>query len=174
MARHRSFVRGASAIRSARKTTWFQFLPVETTLAGSAATSLVFALNAVALAMRPFTIVRTHWYVKLQSDQAASVENQAIGVGLGVVSDRAVAVGVSAVPLPISQMSSSDWFLHTIVFGDGVCSTDTMTDSRYVEIDSKAMRKVEIGEDIVVVLEGGGVGAGSFVTQGGRMLVKNN
>ncbi len=171
---HRSFRRGAGAISQARKTTWFQFQPVETTLSGPAGTAAVFSLNAAALAMRPFTIVRTHWEIKLMSDQAAAVENQAIGVGLAVVSDQAVTVGITALPLPITDMASSLFFLHALVFGDGTRVATQTTDSSYRSIDSKAMRKVEIGQDLVVVLEGGGVGAGSFVTQGGRILVKNN
>ena len=170
----RGFRRGAAAIHVARKTTWFGFQPVETTLASSVATGAVFSLNAAALALRSFTIVRTHWEVKLMSDQAAGVENQSLGVGLVVVSDQVVSVGITALPLPVTDMPSSLFFLHALIFGDGARVATQTTDSSYRSIDSKAMRKVEIGQDLVVVIEGGGVGSGMIVTQGGRILVKNN
>ncbi len=51
----RSFVRGPK-----RVSTWFQFLPVDTTIASGAAT-VFFTLNAAALALRPFTVVRTYF-----------------------------------------------------------------------------------------------------------------
>ena len=43
------------------------------------------------------------------------------------------------------------------------------------EIDSKAMRKVDIGQDLVIVGElATGQSAGFTMTTGGRMLVKVN
>ncbi len=165
----RTFKRGPT-----RKSLWLQFEPVEVTLGGPSATSLVFSLNAAALALRPFTVVRTHWELKLMSDQAAAVENQAVALGIAVVSDEAATVGITAVPLPSTNAGSALWFLHAWVFGDGTRTATTTTDSSYRSIDSKAMRKVDNGQDVVVVLQGGGVGSGMFVTVAGRQLVKTN
>ena len=170
----RDFRRGAAAVRSSRLTTWFQFSPVATTLATNSATALVFSLNAAALALRPFTVVRTHWEIFLMSDQAASQEQQTVGVGIAVVSDQAVGVGVSAVPTPVLEAGSSMWFLHQYLYADESSLVDNPKPGARVSIDSKAMRKVEVGQDIVVVVEGGGIFGGMSVRQSGRMLIKNN
>ena len=114
MARRRDFVRGAHAIAQRRLTTWFQFSPAETTVA-SGASAIVFTLNAAALALRPFTVVRSHFLIWLLSDQAASQERQMAAMGIAVVSDQAVAVGATAVPTPITEAGSHLWFLHQYI-----------------------------------------------------------
>ncbi len=93
MARRRDFVRGASAIRSRRETTWFEFQPAEATIGTAGDSVLLFSLNAAALALRPFTIVRSRFMAAIRSDHAAAIEHQLGAVGLAVVSDQAVAVG---------------------------------------------------------------------------------
>ncbi len=154
-----------------RQTTWFQFAPVEQTVTSGAA--LVFSLNAAALAMRPFTIVRAHFEIMIRSDQAAAVEQQLAGIGMAVVSDEAVAVGVSAVPTPITEMASHLWFLHRLIFADASTLTDRTIPAKSLTIDSKAMRKVEVGSDIILAVEHT-VGGGWIMDIGGRLLVKNN
>ena len=174
MARNRSFVRGAAAIRTARLTTWGGITPVASTLAANTSTILVSSLSAGALALRPFTLIRTHLEVQLVSDQAAAVETQGVSIGMAVVSDQAVAVGISAVPTPTIEADSNLWFLHQVLFADESNLTDRTKNGNYVSIDSKAMRKVEIGQDVIIVVEGAGVGGGMIVTLGGRFLLKNN
>ncbi len=110
----------------------------------------------------------------MKSDQAAAVENQVAGFGFAVVSDQAVAVGVTAVPTPITEMGSDLWFLHQIIMGDESKLTDRTTSATRMSVDSKAMRKVDIGQDLVGVAEHSGVGGGLIFFAAGRMLVKNN
>ncbi len=175
MARRREFVRGASAIRSSRLTTWFQFVPTETTMASTGSTVLVFTLNAAALALRPFTVVRSHFLIGLRSDQAAAIEVQRAAMGIAVVSDQASAVGITAVPTPVTEAGSNLWLLHQFIFADESNLTDRTRGETHTQVDSKAMRKVEVGEDLVVVVEnGGGSVGGSIITLAGRLLVKNN
>ncbi len=166
--RPRIHTRGAK-----RLTTWFQFTPatVQMTVTGG---TIIFSLNAAALALRPFTIVRTRFEVALFSDQAAAIERQIAAVGIAVVSDEAVAVGVTAVPTPITQMGSNLWFTHSLVYADESALTDRTRPETLVSIDSKAMRKVEVGQDVVVVSEIDASSGGAFITVGGRMLIKNN
>ncbi len=161
------FARGAR-----RLTTWLQFQPQATTL-GAGGSSLVFSLNAAALAARPFTVVRSHFEVALQSDQAAAVEVQAAGFGIAVVSDQAVAIGVTAIPTPITEAGSHLWFVHQFCFADESNLTDRTRSGGHWSIDSKAMRKVDVGSDIVVVFENDTL-VGSIMRIAGRMLVKNN
>jgi len=157
---------------STRKSTWFHITPAAFTQAAGGAT-LCYTLNAAALAMRPFTIVRTHLELGLRSDQEAAIETQVLGVGIAVVSDQAVGVGVTAVPTPVTEAGSSLWFLHQFMFGDAVNLTDRAIGGQYRSVDSKAMRKVDLGQDIAIVIERNS-GDGLIATIGGRLLIKNN
>jgi len=163
-------------VRSARRETEW----IGITWTGNALTSLGGTLfssfNAAALALRPFTVVRLHLDVFLRSDQTASTEDFFGAIGVAIVSDQAVAVGVSAVPTPITDTSSDLWFVHQMIAG-GIMAGGTPVEGnirslRY-EIDSKAMRKVNGDQDLVVVGEvDTGAGNGMFVAIGGRLLVK--
>ncbi len=157
-----------------RQTLWFFIGPTETTLAASSTATLVFSLNAAALAFRPFTIVRTHLEVSLRSDQAGAIEEQHVGLGLAVVTDQAVGIGVTAVPTPVTDMGSDAWFFHHLLNADESNLTDRTRSGQFRSWDSKAMRKVEDGFDIVTVLEGQGFGGGMVVGIGGRLLIKVN
>jgi len=158
-----------------RLSSWFQFQPIVATLTAVGGTVL-YTLNAAALALRPFTIVRTRFKYMVISDQAAAIENQVGAVGMAVVSDQASAVGVTAVPTPITDMASDLWFQHEIFMGNYSSLTDRSFGAPGPrEIDSKAMRKVDIGQDIVVVSEFDSTTSGGFqIFIAGRMLVKVN
>ncbi len=173
----RQFARGAAAIAQKRLTSWLQFLPGEVNLASANSAAIVFSLNAAALALRPFTIVRTRFIWHVFPDQFAASESQQTAAGIAVVSDEAVAVGVSAVPTPMSSMGSDLWLLHEISLGRVQITSASGFESQagYVmRIDSKAMRKVDIGQDIVVVIQNGATSEGTSNVIGGRMLVKVN
>ena len=165
------FPSGSRAVaRVRRASTWFQFQPVTTTLVATGGT-IIFSLNAEALALRPFTIVRTRFLLHVRSDQSGAIENQAGALGLAVVSDEATAVGVTAVPTPISELGSDLWFAVMLYMAAGSAVNEGRVGSGF-ELDSRAMRKVEVGQDIVVVLEQATPSSGQIVVTGGRMLVK--
>ena len=175
MARRREFVRGAAAISSKRLTSWFQFKPAISSQT-SAGGVILFQLNAAALALRPFTIIRTHFEMRILSDQVAATEDQA-AIGGAIVSDQAVAVGITAVPTPITDMASDLWFFHQLMFNSTQILTSVGADSpgSNYSVDSKAMRKVDIGQDMIIVSEiSTDAGAGVDLLFGGRILVKVN
>ncbi len=161
-----------SAVRSQRKSLWLQFNNTSVTNAGSSA-SLVFTLNAAALALRPFTIVRTHFSFYLKSDQAAAAETQRAYWGAAIVSDQASAVGISAIPTPELEMGSSLWFALKFMYANATDLTDVTTGGQYFELDSKAMRKVDAGQDLAVVVENPAA-QGFELVMAGRMLIKTN
>ena len=168
----RRFSRVARVPSSPRRlTTWFEFQWFQQTLTAEGG-SIFFSLNAAALGLVPFTIVRSHFMIHVQSDQAAAVEEFFGAVGIAVVSTEAVAVGVTAVPTPITEMGSALWFVHQMYGGAQRTAADKS--GVLISIDSKAMRKVEAGQDIVVVGELDNQGAGHILGIGGRMLIKNN
>ena len=155
-----------------RLSLWIGFQPAVATMAAGG-TVLVATLNDAAKALAPFTIVRTHFALDLVSDQAAAIEVQSTGFGLAVLSEQAVAIGVTAVPTPLTDISSSLWFVHRVLFADESNLTDRTRPSRFWEVDSKAMRKVEAGQDVGVIVEND-VGVGAVLRLGGRMLIKTN
>ncbi len=156
-----------------RLSSWFGFAPTETTLTSGAA--IIYSLNAVALALRPFTIVRSHFALQIRSDQAAAIEQQAGAFGICVVSDQATAVGVTAVPTPSSESASDLWFIHQYFNADASDLTDRTKPATRIFVDSKAMRKVDIGQDVIVLVENAvSIGSGFIVNVSGRMLVKVN
>ena len=173
MARRRDFVRGAAAISQRRLTSWLQFQPAQTAFSAAGGTVLA-TLNAAALALRPFTVVRSRFKYLVVTDTTVAAEIQVGAIGMAVVSDQASAIGVTAVPTPITDMGSDLWFLHEMFAGDSSLETDRSLNGTQEAIDSKAMRKVDIGQDIVIVAELSTAGSGFQLTLGGRMLIKVN
>jgi len=159
-----------------RLTSWFEFLPRTDALVAAGGT-IIFTLNAAALLLRPFTIVRTRFLVSIVSDQLGADEKQIGAFGMAIVSDQAAAIGVTAIPTPITDMGSDLWFVHQMMYNDFLFISGVGVQSpadRTFEVDSKAMRKVDIGQDLVVVAEISGGSAGALFVTGGRMLVKVN
>ena len=166
--------RGSRGAR--RSSTWLDIPPAGVTLTSMGGT-ITHSLNADELAKRPFTVVRTHLELQIQSDQSAAAEIQVAGVGLALVSDQALAVGVTAVPTPVTDAESDLWFLHkylmsSFLFGSGIGFQEPNT--RSYTIESKAMRKVNDDQDVIVVLELSNIGAGMIVNIAGRLLIKEH
>jgi len=63
-----------------------------TGIATASTAVFVASLNAAALALRPFTVVRTRGHLYLRSDQIAAAEAYDISYGMAVVSDQASAI----------------------------------------------------------------------------------
>ncbi len=160
--------------RNRRETIWIGNIFQQRDLA--AGTPVIDAsLNAAALLLRPFTVVRARGFVHVASDQVAATEEQMGAYGAAVVSDEAVAVGVTAVPTPVNEAASDLWFMYqpfanqfTFVSSIGFDGTA----GQNFDIDSRAMRKVEDGQDIVFVLEASAAGNAARVLTSVRLLAK--
>ena len=174
---HRNVIRSPSrfAGKPRRETVWFQFTPAASSLA-TTGSAIFFTLNAAALALRPFTVVRSHFLFSQRSDQLAVTEVSFVGYGIAVVSDQASAIGVTAVPTPITDLGSDLWLLHAMNFTDFIFSSAVgfeEHEAQNLRVDSKAMRKVDVGQDLVVVAESSSLSTDAkIVVMGGRMLVK--
>ncbi len=159
-----------------RKSLWLGLSPASTVVSGAGGT-ITNSLNAAALALRPFTIIRTHLEVWIRSDQDTAAEQQIAAIGLAIVSDQAVAIGVTAVPTPTTDSGSSLWFVHQWLLNSivaGATNVETAISGTRYSVDSKAMRKVEAGSDLVMVVEDSGVEEGAILITAGRILVKTN
>ena len=157
-----------------RETSWFSAPSASFTLAAPNTAALVRSLNAAALALRPFTIVRYRGRYHIESDQSAASEFFDCSIGLAVVSDQATAIGVTAVPTPTTDLGSDLWFVYESLqdifeLGDATGFARMGISKDY---DSRAMRKVEDGQDVVFVAENTAASNGVTVRDQGRMLVK--
>ncbi len=170
------FTRGRGRLGSKRLTSWF---PIDlTSTLVSASGTILNSLTVPEKAKRPFTIVRTYLEVQQQSDQAIASEQQVGAIGLAVVSDQAAAIGVTAVPTPLTDLDSDLWFMHQLIFGNFLLASAIGFEeggATRMSLDSKAMRKVNDAEDVVIVAERDAVlGEGTIMLVGGRLLIKEH
>ncbi len=160
-------------VRSQRSNVWL-FWEVNPVVVAAASSVLVASLNAAALALRPFTVIRTHLVFHAETDQSAASELNQGAMGMVVVSDQASATGAGATPNPIGN-ADAPWFVYqpwidSFLLGDATGFIES-TGIQY-DVDSKAMRKVGINEDIIMEVENGSAAAGATITVQGRVLVK--
>ena len=169
--RVRSSTFGVRGRPSGRLTEWFGSAQI-TSVSTLAANSIVLdqSLTALEMAKRPFTITRTVGVLWVKSDQQAGQEEPIAAVGGMVVSSKAVSVGVTAVPTPLTNKDDDGWFLYQF----GVAEGGTLTGQPFYTypFDSRAQRKVVDGEDIAITLENSNAAhAMEYILQF-RMLVK--
>ena len=173
----RRFTRPRGRLGSVRQTSWVAMPASVTNLSVPNTASLILVAGAGLLAARPFTIVRTHLFFGIRTDQVSTDESFDAAIGFAVVSDQAVAIGVTAIPTPFTDLGSDFWLLHSILMGrfDTLSQVGYQPDMLVSEkIDSKAMRKVNDDQDIVVVIENSSVSLGVTVHVAGRFLIKES
>ena len=124
------------------------------------------------------TIARTRGVLWVASDQVIAQEDPFGALGFMVVSETARAAGIGSIPHPGAVPESDQWFVHQFWKASMQVSVGAPTSlaggsfwSRY-EFDSKAQRKVEDGQAIVVVLENTSATAGSRFLINFRMLYR--
>ncbi len=104
--------RGSSLVVSPgarRETLWLgKTFVTGTTGTALAAGSFVIdaSFNAGALALAPFTIVRTIGEISVMSDQIAAFEVPQGAMGMQIVTDKALALGATAIEDPVTEVSS--------------------------------------------------------------------
>jgi len=170
MPRKSGFIRRNN--RMVRETVWIGSNFLSNTLSTGSAT-LLQSLNAAALLLRPFTVVRTRGRLNYFSDQSATSESSLGAYGHAVVSDQATAIGVTAIPTPVTDDGSDLWYVFESLmfdfnFGD---ATGFQQAPPPMTFDSKAMRKVDIGQDVVIVAEQSSA-VGAILQSHFRLLAK--
>ena len=123
------------------------------------------------------TIIRLRGFVELNLTQAVTIGDGFAGaLGIGIVSAAAFAVGVTAVPTPITEVEWEGWLWHQYFNLHSAVATAAMTGSAGIlrlMIDSKAMRKIDTEETIYAALEVTETGGGNMIVRlGTRMLIK--
>ncbi len=169
--RNRAFVsRGGTR----RQTQWIPST-AETafTAVAAAGNDLQGVLNAAALALTPFTVVRVVGQLFITSDQVADLQETPFGAaGLAVVTTKASAAGGVSIPLPATDAGSDVWFAHQWAAVGASQGTTTVGIVQAFAFESRAMRKVEDGFDIVSVFENASAVDGIGYLLKYRMLIK--
>ena len=133
---------------------------------------LLGVLSAGSLSLRPFTVLRTHLELFFDMDQQSANEQPSGYLGIGVFSDTATALGITALPNPLDE-PEQDWFVYQgmnyqFVFTTGV---GYITGGVRKTIDSKAMRKVGLDDD-VAIMWASAASFGASIRVQGRMLLQ--
>ena len=147
-ARH---LRRTTSARGKRAPTNWARLVLSTHITVPALTKV--ALTSIALSNPGIgeTIRRSRGTIAITSDQLTSTESQMGAVGLIVVTEAAAAVGITAIPDPVSNASDDGWFVYQ-GFTQRDLATGGNVTRNFWPFDSKAMRRVEEGFEIVVVV----------------------
>jgi len=103
----------------------------------------------------PATIMRIRGeFLAFLTTSAAANSVKAIGVGITLVSNEALAAGAASIPDPLSDLNA-DWMWHGFALLGRVSTTEDesagLTSVR-LEIDTKAMRKVKPNTSLVFVV----------------------
>ncbi len=167
------FRRGGKTVR---ETMWIAIDPTDTALAAASNAALIGVLNAAALALRPFTVIRTRGIFHVISDQIAAAENFGAALGFAVVSTQASGIGATAVPLPDVDRGSDLFFVYEEILGRFIfisgAGFENVGNQALHRYDSKAMRKVNDDQDIVTVIQAQSIVSSGQVKHAGRMLIK--
>ena len=159
-------------VRPPRKTkVWFIVTTGTVALPASTCT-LVSVLNAAALAFRPFTLLRSRIECLYSTDQSSAAETPHGALGMIRVNDKAAALGITAIPCPISNADDDfviwQGMMAKFEFTTGTGYRDIGT---HYEINSKGMRKVDAGDNLAIVFEQGAA-VGAQLVMNGRMLIQ--
>ena len=147
--------RGSRFIRGPRRATDWGASSVQSSKVNIAAASAVLDEVFVPI-VGGETLIRTRGALAYSSDQAIATETQVGAFGICVVTAQAVSVGITAIPHPATDAAWGGWLYHQFLqrvfrFGTAVgMEPDFM---HQIEVDSKAMRKVDEDERLITVWE---------------------
>ncbi len=141
-----------------------------TTVPANSKVLLTSFLSATLLLFSPSTIVRTRGLITWASDQVGAAESPMGAFGVSFVNEVAAALGVTALPGPGLDQLFDGWFVHQHLqhrfegTGQGPVYNQ-------IVIDSKAMRKFESDEALVVMVENTSA-VGALLAVSLRFLIK--
>jgi len=161
--------------KNRRDTLWIAIAPTNTNITASSTATLFTGFGAAQLTQRPFTVIRTHVELHVASDQEISDEAQQVVYGLAIVSSQALAIGVTAGPTPYTDAGSDMFFYWQSLTSRFLLGTAVGFSGDFgvrKDTESRAMRKVEEGQDLFGSVESSSISSGFNVIKSGRMLLK--
>ncbi len=124
-------------------------------------------LVASATVTEAHTLMRAYLGLLVQTDQVAAAEEATGAVGIGIVSAEAFAIGITALPSPLTSMDFP-WWLHGFWGFNIINGVSSNPFSR--ELETKSARKVTSGEVVVVIVSNGAAGFGAEALTNVRFL----
>ena len=124
--------------------------------AGTSVLTQSFAITGGGVSPSP-TLIRTRGVLSVRDASTPTADKDFVGaMGMCVVSDEAVAAGAASIPGPWNNSEWDGWFvwipyLFRIEFSS--VSGIQIPGSVEIPFDSKAMRKVHLGDSIAVMVE---------------------
>ncbi len=174
----RPFHRAGFAARSAgqrRSTQWGASADITgpTALAANTAILDQAFTQANLDTITPATIIRTRGILWVSTDQLTASEEPFGAMGMMVVTEAARVAGIAAIPTPIAEEVDDGFFVFQYFGGPQLffSATGQQQWARY-EFDSKAQRKMNSDEAIVVTLENASSSAGLNYLLKFRILFK--
>jgi len=151
MARDRS--RGFPTRSRRRKTEWFEGVGSQSPLQVSSSSNGFLGAGLIT-SFGEETMVRHRGLFVANLVSATSAGDGFIGaVGIGIVSSSAFTAGISSVPTPVTEMGWDGWLWHSF-FEVHKGSVDGVgSEHQRIELDSKAMRKLEEAMTVYAAFE---------------------
>ncbi len=147
-----------SVVRAPRRRAQWSEVLVQSQVIALAAVQTFGAVNIGSAFLEQQTLVRLRGNARVTLDPGAAADTMIVGLGIGVVSEDAFAVGgVLSVPSPTDDADWS-WIWHQLfVLGPTIGATPQeagINQHASVVIDSKAQRKVGPNEVLFMVWDG--------------------
>jgi len=123
----------------------------------------------------PATIIRERGEFYVRSDQVATNEFFEGAVGFAKVTELAAAAGAASIPGPITDAAWDGWYAWAAIQGEFSFLTAVgygPNGGYRIVIDSKAMRKFERTESLVIMAENASATTGFTLAYKGRTLFK--
>ena len=150
--------------RKARLTDW-AVGPGGTAETAISSSQTVILGSGVSSTIGKFTIVRTRGEFSGRLITAAAASNGFSGaIGIGIVTDQAFGIGLTAVPKPVSDSAWDGWLYHRfftlmsagVIDGGVVADHDVCLSTSGAfrfEVDSKAMRIIDEEETLTAIVQ---------------------
>ena len=124
-------------------------------------TTVILGLGATPVG-QPLTVMRLHGVLEiLLSTATSALDGFNWAFGVGVCTADAFAIGVTAVPNPFDDISWNGWMVHKMgAIHSPIAGVATAfpSNAQSLEIESKAMRKLNLNEVLFAAIQVGEVG----------------
>ncbi len=161
---------------SNRRQTGWSVGPGSSVPVGVSASGSLILGSGVGANIQGLTLIRVRGHVELVLRLAGASEGFTGAIGICLVTDDAFAIGITAMPTPVTDMEDDIWLYHRFfsVHAGAVTATAALARiSESWEVDSKAMRKTPQGTTLAAVFEATEVGTSIIdVTFQSRLLDK--
>ena len=141
---------------SRRRTGWEEGPGIQTLSQFTTSTAAILGAGQ-SFNLDGFTIVRIRGLLDMFLTTATANGSGFVGAfGIGIVTDAAFAVGITAVPTPLTEIEWEGWMYHQFISVHGPAGTTAfpaISAGSQIVVDTKAMRKIGSDEVLMAVIE---------------------